>query len=494
MKRTLLIFALAALSAASCAPKYSVISKTDLQDKIKGGWAAQTIGVTFGQPTEFRYLGTTIPDSISIDWQDDQVIKYFNNDDIYMDLTFVGVLDRLGIDAPADSFAVSFANAGYNLWHANQSARYNILQGIMPPESGHWKNNPHANDIDFQIEADFAGLMSPGMPNGASEIADRVGHLMNYGGGWYGGVFIGGMYSEAFFSSDIDEIVANALKLIPEETHFHQCMADVIAWHNQNPDDWKATWQLVQDKWSEETGCPEGQFGIFNIDAIINSAYVLIGLLYGEGDFEKTIEISTRCGQDSDCNPASAAGILGTIMGYDAIPEKYLEKLHLIEGTRLDYTPYSLNDVYEVGFRHALDMVEKYGGKVDGENVVVKRQKPAPVRLEISFEGIKACGRTGIGRNYDNFESFEFDGCGIVLRGDLSKAQSDYDAQLEVFVDGVLMKTVTLPGSYHSRSNDLYWNFNLENGHHVLNLSWLNRPADDSNILIHDAVLYAPEN
>ena len=68
-----------------------------------------------------------------------------------MDLTFVEVFDRLGLDAPADSFAMAFATAGYTLWHANQSARYNILQGIMPPQSGHWLNNPHADDIDYQI-------------------------------------------------------------------------------------------------------------------------------------------------------------------------------------------------------------------------------------------------------------------------------------------------------------------------------------------------------
>ena len=96
-----------------------------------------------------------------------------------MDLTFVDVFDRLGLDAPVDSFAMAFATAGYTLWHANQSARYNILQGIMPPASGHWLNNPHADDLDYQIEADYAGLMSPGMPNTASEISDKIGHIMN---------------------------------------------------------------------------------------------------------------------------------------------------------------------------------------------------------------------------------------------------------------------------------------------------------------------------
>ena len=100
------------------------------------------------------------------------------------------MFERLGLEAPADSFAISFANAGFPLWHANQVAKYNIKQGIMPPMSGHWLNNPHADDIDYQIEADFAGLMTPGMPNTASEISDRVGHIFTYGDGWYGGVYL----------------------------------------------------------------------------------------------------------------------------------------------------------------------------------------------------------------------------------------------------------------------------------------------------------------
>jgi hypothetical protein len=43
-------------------------------------------------------------------------------DDLYMDLTFVDVFEKYGLDAPVDSFANAFANAGYMLWHANQAA------------------------------------------------------------------------------------------------------------------------------------------------------------------------------------------------------------------------------------------------------------------------------------------------------------------------------------------------------------------------------------
>ena len=191
------------------------ITKTMLKDKIKGAWAGQTIGVCFGSYTEFKYLGTYIPDSVKIKWHEGYAAELMDNlpglfDDIYMDITFVDVIENAGIDAPVDLFATAFANAEYPLWHANQAARYNILNGVE--ESGHWLNNPHADDIDYQIEADFAGIMCPGMPNSASAISDRIGHIMCYGDGWYGGVYIGAMYSHAFVSDDIEYIVNNALK------------------------------------------------------------------------------------------------------------------------------------------------------------------------------------------------------------------------------------------------------------------------------------------
>ena len=168
------------------------MSRDVLLDKIKGGWAGQTIGCAYGGPTEFCYRGVTIPDDVEIAYPEHHLQWFYDHspglfDDVYMDLTFVKVLCEEGLDAPASSMAKAFAYAQYPLWHANQQARFNIRQGIMPPQSGHWKNNPHADCIDYQIESDFAGLLSPGMPNTASKISDRVGHLMNYGDGWYGG-------------------------------------------------------------------------------------------------------------------------------------------------------------------------------------------------------------------------------------------------------------------------------------------------------------------
>mgnify|MGYP003372120165 FL=1 len=130
----------------------------------------------------------------------------------------------------------------------------------MPPASGHWLNNPHADDLDYQIEADYAGLMSPGMPNTASEISDKIGHIMNYGDGWYGGVYVGAMYSLSFISDDIEFIVTEALKTIPEQSTYYKCMSDVIRWHKEYPDDWKRTWFECEKKWSSDIGCRSVQY------------------------------------------------------------------------------------------------------------------------------------------------------------------------------------------------------------------------------------------
>ena len=92
-------------------------------------------------------------------------------------------------------------------------------------------------------------------------------------------------------------------------------------------------------------------------------------MLYGEGDFGKTLEISTRCGQDSDCNPASAGGILGTIIGYDAIPANWKQGLDKVEDMDFKYTTISLNDTYDMSFRQALEMIERNGGRAEDEAV-----------------------------------------------------------------------------------------------------------------------------
>ena len=482
---------------ATAFPSEVKISSDQLMDKIKGAWAGQVIGCSYGGPTEFRYNGTMIQDYVTIPWPDNYIKYWFETfpglyDDVYMDLTFVDVFERLGLDAHVDSFAMAFANADYVLWHANQAARYNILQGIMPPESGHWLNNPHADDIDYQIEADYAGIMSPGMPNTASEISDKIGHIMNYGDGWYGGVYVGAMYSLAFISDDIEFIVTEALKTIPQESRYYKCMSDVIGWHKQYPDDWKRTWFECEKKWSEDIGCPDGVFVPFNIDAVINSAYILIGLLYGEGDFFKTIDIATRCGQDSDCNPSSAGGILGTIIGYNNIPDYWKNDLKDVEDMHFAYTTISLNKTYQMSYGHALQLIERNGGKVSESEIVIACQKPVPVRFEQGFEGLYPTEKISVHKDITEIDEVWFEGTSIVFRGEVRSENKKYVAKAEMYIDGELIESVNLPADYRVRRHDLFWKYNLPKGKHKVTFKWLN-PEKNVSIRFSDALVYSDE-
>lgn len=485
------------LLTASCGDDAVSISSDVLMDKIKGAWAGQTFGVTYGGPTEFKFNGRMIDDSVRIDWSDDACRWWFDNDsglydDVYMDLTFVDMIERYGIDVSQDVIADAFAHAGFKLWHANQAARYNILNGIKAPESGFWKNNPHSDDIDFQIEADFAGIMSPGMPVAAAEICDKVGHIMCYGDGWYGGVYVAAMYSLAFISDDVAHIVKEALKMIPEESDFSRCISDVIRWCGEN-EDWKDTWRLLMDKWSEDTGCPKSVDRPVSIEAKLNAAYVVMGLLYGNKDFERTMDIATRCGNDSDCNPSTAAGILGTIYGYSRIPDKWTRAVEVVDSRNFDHTDISLQKAYDMSFRHAVAMTEANGGRVSGDKVIIRVQKPEPVRYEKGFEGLELAFRDNV--KYSTLEkqfTYDFEGCGIVLDGklkNLGDCPDSYVAELSVILDGKDMGIQRLPADFITRKKEYWWNYDLTPGPHTVAVRWLN-PIDSARLILDNVIVY----
>ncbi len=494
---------LAACSTGSTETERTVtMTKAELLNKVKGGWAGQAIGVTYGGPTEFRYLSRMIPDSVELRWDNELVTYFYDNfpglyDDIYMDLTFVDIFEKEGLDAPVESFANAFANADYMLWHANQAARYNILNGIPAPESGHWKYNMHADDIDFQIEADFAGLMAPGMVNAAGIYADRIGHIMNYGDGFYGGAYVAAMYSLAYVYDDVYQLVIDALEVIPAESNYYKCMQDVLTFHKQYPDDWKKAWQAIEDsEWAIDLHCPDGINSPFNIDATVNSAYVLLGLLYGEADLKKTMDISTRAGQDSDCNPATAAGILLTMQGYDSISDYWIDPIKPVEDRDFAYTTISLNDVYDMSYRHALKVIEKYGGTVGEETVEIKVQTPETLPLEVAFPNVypskitQATPPTERRGKWENLltldsdapQTIEFSGIGLVVKGGMGRdMDEEYVGELEVSIDGKVDRVVKLPADYRYRTAELYWNVEIPDGEHTATLKWLN-PVEGKKI------------
>ncbi|MEW6234465.1 MAG: ADP-ribosylglycohydrolase family protein [Candidatus Omnitrophota bacterium] len=396
MRKTLFYAALFGIAAslfiqAPGAQEVRRLSVKDYQDKMKAGWIGQMAGVGWGGPTEFNWKSEIIPADKMPKWEP-KLINQFDQDDIYVEMTFLRSLELYGLDVSIRQAGIDFANSGYPLWHANQAGRDNLRNGIAPPDSGHPQFNKHADDIDYQIEADFSGLIAPGMPNTAIQLGEVFGRLMNYGDGLYGGQFVGGMYAEAFFETDIEKIVQAGLRCIPEKSQYAETIRDVVKWHKENPDNWEKTWNLINEKYQlnpdyRRFSCEFKD--AFNIDAKINGAYIVMGLLYGGGDLDKTIVIATRCGQDSDCNPSNAGGILFTTVGFSKLPKRFISALN--EENHFSHTAYNFPKLIAVSEKLVRQAVEKSGGKIEkdakGEEIfVIPVQKPKPSAFEQCWE------------------------------------------------------------------------------------------------------------
>ena len=511
------IFNAVLISCNNSPDTFRSIKPEILKDKIAGGWAGKMIGVTYGAPTEFRAQGRTYEDSIR--WKPSDIKGSMWQDDIYVQLTFLMSMDKYGIDAPSKKYQEMFAKAGYPLWHANMQARKNYYDSVFAPLSGSPEYNIHADDIDFQIEADYIGFMCPGMPNSASAIADKIGRIMNYGDGIYGGIFVAALYSEAYFTSDIPAIIEKALLSVPSGSDYFKIVKDVIKLHNHYPDDWRAAWSELEKKWGDVDICGAGS--TFNIDAKLNGAYIVMGLLYGEGDPLKTLEISTRCGQDSDCNPSNALAVIGVINGFSGLPVEMQEGVKAIGDSTFIHTSYSFNSAVESTYNYALKLIEKDSGIITDKLLKIKVQQPYEPKLEVAFPDVvfdrkvsvfeengwkrkgkwetrQVSGRDGQKRDQSVFSDrpgdvleLEFNGTGIAIYGNWYRDGGKAD----VYVDDVLHRTIdTYYYFANQQHTECIWHvMNLSPGEHKVKLvvSGEKRPeAEGTRVYVTGATIF----
>jgi len=361
------------------------ISLKEYRSKMQAGWIGQMSGVTWGDPTEFRFKDQIIPaDKVPI-WKPATINNAFQQDDLYVEMTFLRSLELYGLDVSIRQAGIDFANTKFPLWCANKAGRSNLRRGIAPPDSSHPQFSKRGNDIDYQIEADYSGLIAPGLPQAAIDLGEKFGRLMNYGDGMYAGQFIGALYAEAFFESDRVKLIEVALKAIPSDCQYAEMARDMVAWYRADPNDWEKTWRLCLEKYRKNPEYQRASNG--DIDCKINGAYVLMGLLFGQRDPDKTIVIAMRGGADSDCNPSSAGGVLFATLGLANVPERFTKELN--QKTIFSHTAYSVPKLIAVSEKLAREAVVKYGGKIErqaGEEFfVLPVRAPQPSKLELTW-------------------------------------------------------------------------------------------------------------
>ncbi len=375
--------------AADAQQQYRRLPVSEYRDKMRAGWTGQFVAAAWGLPVEFRFNGEIVPESMVPKWKPWMLNDSLTNDDLFLDSALLYLMNNFGIDVPNRKAAIERAS----VWGPPSSR---LLSGIAPPDSYNPGPGPRRPGLGFMIAGDITGLVAPGLPNTTISLGERL--AFQQGDGLYGGQFVAAMYGEAFFETSPAKLIQAGLRAIPADSGFAEMVRDVVKWSHESPNDWQKAWQQVQDKYRPNPNPnrfargrnPQSPLETWNMDVKVNGAYVVIGLLYGDRDLDKTIITAIRAGDDTDCNPGNAAGVLFTTLGYSKLPARFQGKID--ENAVLHYTfgrqkgVYSYPQVLEITEKVAREAVVKAGGRIEktasGEEVfVIPVQEPKPSRL-----------------------------------------------------------------------------------------------------------------
>lgn len=303
------------------------------RDKLTGCFLGKNIGGTAGAPLEWLrqvndftfYLqeldGTPLP-----------------NDDLDIQLLWLIALEEQGLDLDAKTLGEYWLSFVTPHWSEYGIGKINMRSGLPAPLCGtHY--NEFKDSCGAYIRSEIWAAIAPGAPAIAAKYAYEDAILDHGDGeGTYAEIFAAAMQSAAFVESDLAKLVDIGLSFIPESCVTAQAVRYVMEAYAQ-----KADYLEVRDEVLRRyRGCVSGanpetgsqadyEKGLFDgklgFDVPSNIAIVIIGMLYCDGDFDKLMQYTINCGEDTDCTAATAGAIYGLIHGASGIPQRWLEPI-----------------------------------------------------------------------------------------------------------------------------------------------------------------------
>jgi len=321
------------------------LSDAELYDRMLGAWLGRAAGCMLGIPCEgmskaairsaARALGQRYP--LNDYWRLDpkpgnadgrhygltprrkflkgHIARIGTDDDLTYTLLGLLILEDYGIDFTVRDVGEAWLRYLPMACTAERVALDNLKKGIEPPLTARI-GNPYQEWIGADIRSDPWGYAAPGLPEVAAELAYRdasVSHIMN---GTYGEMFFSAAIAAAFALGDVEEVLEVALAEIPKNCRTAQTVEETIAWCRRDQD-WDATTQRILKKYA----------GMAGAHTLNNAALTVAGLLYGNGNYGKTIALTVMGGVDTDCTGATAGSIFGAMAGAKRLPRKWTRPL-----------------------------------------------------------------------------------------------------------------------------------------------------------------------
>ncbi len=284
------------------------------KDKVYACWIGKNIGGTMGTPYESLREMQNIKGFVT---EKNVVLP---NDDLDLQLVWLTALERCGARAiNAQLLGEYWVHFVTPHWNEYGIGKANMKVGIMPPLSGDafntWRDSNGA-----WIRTEIWSCLAPGDPDLAAKYAyeDACVDHGAAGEGTIAAVFVAAMQSAAFFESDIRRLINIGLSKIPEESRMYQSIKLIMKYYDDGMDYVSARNAIL----NANSDIGDGWF-----EAPTNVAYAILGLLWGEGDFKKSMIYAINCGDDTDCTGATVGSILGLIGGTAGIPSDWSEHI-----------------------------------------------------------------------------------------------------------------------------------------------------------------------
>ncbi|WP_243297797.1 ADP-ribosylglycohydrolase family protein [Bacillus litorisediminis] len=303
-------------------------------EKVYAGFLGMNIGIRLGAPLE------------PVEWTYEKIqeihgdirgyVKDYNmfsaDDDANGPVFFIRALidDAVGRELTAEDVGRAWLNytregigmfwwGGENI-STEHTAYLNLKRGISAPRSGSADVNGLilAEQIGGQIFVDTWGLLFPNDVFKAAQYAEIAASVSHDKNGLYGARFMAACISKAFSAKGIDEVIEAGLSVIPKQSTYYEVAQAVMDFYKKHPDeeDFRKCRQFLEDEWGYDK-----YTGVCHI--IPNAGVCVLALLYGKGDFARTIEIATMCSWDTDCNAGNVGTIVGVLNGIEGIPNHY---------------------------------------------------------------------------------------------------------------------------------------------------------------------------
>lgn len=281
------------------------------KDKVKACWIGKNIGGTIGTP----YEGTH--DLLDVKGFNSKPGEPLPNDDLDLQLVWLHALENEGAHkVSADLLGEYWLDLITPYWNEYGIGKTNMQRGLIPPTSGD-VNNDWKNSNGAWIRTEIWACTAPACPELAVKFAiedAKVDH--GTGEGTYAAAFVAAMQCSAFALSSARECVDIAFSAVPETSRVYKSVRAVIDAYDSGK-----SWQEARNTVLEMNA----DLGSGWFEAPSNVAYTVLGLLYGENDFKKSIILATNCGDDTDCTAGTVGATLGILYGTKIIPKDWSE-------------------------------------------------------------------------------------------------------------------------------------------------------------------------